>query len=128
MPQIVPELIEMDWGEWQGRRGADLLADAGSGYRHIEEWGWDFQPPGGETPAMVWQRLRPWIASVQEAIVAVCHIGVMRVLLARATGWDFSGPAPFEVKRDRLYIIDRNDDGTLAFDDAPVRLIQNGRR
>lgn len=118
----------MDWGEWQGLRGADLLADAGSGYRHIEDWGWDFRPPGGETPKLVLKRIKPWIASVQGPLVAVCHIGVMRVLLARATGWDFSGPAPFHIKRDRLYIVDRNDDGTLAFDDEPVRLIQTGRQ
>lgn len=127
-PQIVPELIEMDWGEWQGLRSADLVADAISGYRHIEDWGWDFQPPGGETPKMVWQRIKPWIASVEGSNVAVCHIGVMRVLLARATGWDFSGPAPFQVKRDRLYLIETNDDGILVFKDAPVRLIQTGRQ
>ena len=128
VPQVVPELIEMDWGEWQGLRGIDLLADASSGYRHIEDWGWDFQPPGGETPRMVWQRVKPWIAAAEGTIVAVCHIGVMRVLLARATGWNFSGPAPFQVKRNRLYIIEANDDGTLAYKDAPVRLIQTGHQ
>ncbi len=127
VPQAVPELIEMDWGEWQGLRSIDLLADASSGYRHIEDWGWDFQPPGGETPRMVWQRVKPWIAAARGTNLAVCHIGVMRVLLARATGWDFSGPVPFQVKRDRLYIIKVKDDGTLAFDDEPVRLIQTGR-
>jgi probable phosphoglycerate mutase len=127
-PQIVPELIEMDWGKWQGLRGVDLLADASSGYRHIEDWGWDFQPPGGETPKMVWNRIKPWIASAQGTNVVVCHIGVMRVLLARATGWDFSGPAPFQVKRDRLHIVERDDDGTLVFDNEPVRLIQTGRQ
>ena len=127
-PQITPELIEMDWGEWQGLHSADLLADGNSGYRHIEDWGWDFQPPGGETPMNVWNRVRPWIAAANGPLVAVCHIGVMRVLLARATGWDFSGPAPFQVKRDRLYVIDRKDDGELAFDGLPVRLIRLDRQ
>ena len=127
-PQVVPDLNEMGWGEWQGLRGIDLLADANSGYRHIEDWGWDFQPPGGETPGTVWQRIKPWIAAARGTYVAVCHIGVMRVLLARATGWNFAGPAPFHVKRDRLYIIKVKDDGTLAFDDAPVRLIHKDRQ
>ena len=40
------------------------------------------------------------------SVVAVTHIGVMRVLLARATGWNFEGSPPFKVKRDRLYRID----------------------
>jgi probable phosphoglycerate mutase len=124
MPQIVPELTEMDWGEWQGLRSLELVAEESSGYRHIEDWGWNFQPPGGETPKMVWDRVEPWIASAQGLLVAVCHVGVMRVLLARASGWEFSGPAPFQVKRDRLYIITVDDDA-LMFDGEPVRLIRS---
>ena len=119
-------LIEMDWGGWEGQRGVDLLADPNSGYRHIEEWGWDFQPPGGETPRRVWERVRPWLGSLNGPAVVVSHIGIMRVLLARATGWNFDGPAPFRVKRDRLYRIDVHDDGTLSYDSEPVRLIEAG--
>lgn len=123
-PVLVPALIEMDWGCCEGRCGIDLLQDSDSGYRHIEEWGWDFQPPEGETPRSVWQRVEPWLSSVRGKAVVVSHVGVMRVLLARATGWDFDGPAPFKVKRDRLYRIDVHDDGTLAHDHDPARLIQ----
>lgn len=122
-PLVTPELIEMDWGDWEGRHGVDLLADTRSGYRHIEEWGWNFEPPGGETPGDVWQRLKPWISSIRGQAVLVSHIGVMRVLLARATGWNFEGPPPFRVKRERLYRIDVHDDQTLSHDGAPVRLI-----
>jgi len=121
-PEIVPELIEMDWGEWQGLRGGDLVADARSGYRHLEEWGWDFRPPGGESPRIAWQRIAPWIAAARGGIVAVTHIGVIRVLLARATGWNFCGPAPISVKRNRLFIVNVRADGTLAIDGEPVRL------
>ena len=127
-PVVAPELIEMDWGGWEGQHGVDLLTAPNSGYRHIEEWGWDFQPPGGETPKMVWERVRPWIASLDGPAVVVSHIGIMRVLLARATGWNFDGPAPFRVKRDRLYRIDVRNDGTLVFDNEPIRLIETGSR
>ncbi len=126
-PILVPELIEMDWGRWEGQRGIDLLEDGNSGYRHIEEWGWDFQPPGGETPRSVWARVEPWLGSVKGPAVVVSHIGIMRVLLARATGWDFEGDPPFKkVKRDRLYRVDIHDSGTLSYDGNPVRLIQAG--
>ena len=123
-PILVPDLVEMDWGEWEGRRGVDLLADPDSGYRHMEEWGWDFQPPGGETPRQVWQRIEPWVATLSGSSVVISHIGIMRVLLARATGWNFCGAAPFRVKRDRLYRIDLHDDGSLEFDHQPVRLAE----
>jgi len=123
-PVSVPALIEMDWGGFEGQRGIDLLEDSNSGYRHIEEWGWDFQPPGGETPRSVWKRVEPWLGSVIGSAVVISHIGIMRVLLARATGWNFNGSAPFRVKRDRLYQIDVHDDGRLSHDNNPVRLIQ----
>lgn len=126
-PTVVPALIEMDWGHWEGQRGVDLLADTKSGYRHIEEWGWDYRPPGGETPRQVWERVEPWLRSVRGSAVVVSHIGIMRVLLALATGWDFDGQPPFKkVKRDRLYRIDAHDDGTFSYDGNPVRLIETG--
>jgi probable phosphoglycerate mutase len=126
-PIVAPELIEMDWGRWEGQRGIDLLEDGNSGYRHIEEWGWDYQPPGGETPRSVWERVEPWLRSVKGPAVVVSHIGIMRVLLARATGWDFEGEPPFKkVKRDRLYRVYVHDDRTLSYDNDPVRLIQAG--
>lgn len=123
-PTVVPALVEMDWGRCEGRRGVDLLEDCSSDYRHIEEWGWDFQPPGGETPRRVWERVEPWLGSIGGAAVVVSHIGIMRVLLARATGWNFEGTPPFRVKRDRLYRIDVHDDGSLSHDGEPVRLIE----
>lgn len=121
-PELAPQLLEMDWGLWEGRRGLDLLADVQSGYRHIEEWGWDFQPPGGETPAAVRTRLRPWLAGLSGSVVAVSHIGIMRVLLAMATGWDFRGEPPFKVKRDRLYVLNLHTGGALSHDGTIVRL------
>ncbi len=116
-------LIEMNWGEWEGQRGVDLIEDESSGYRHIEDWGWDYRPPNGESPAELWDRLTPWLADLQQDALAVCHIGIMRVILARAWGWDFDGPAPFKIKRNRLYVIDI---ATMTPDPDPVRLSKRG--
>lgn len=127
-PEIVPELIELDWGEWQGKRGLDLVADTRSGYRHLEEWGWGFQPPGGESQAMAWKRVEPWIAAARGTMVAVTHIGIIRILLARATGWEFTGSPPLLVKRNRLFVINVDAEGSLALDRAPVRLNQRMTR
>lgn len=108
-PQCVEALIEMDWGDWEGRCGQDLRADPQSGFCDISDWGWDYTPPNGETPAEVWHRLRPWVAHIKTNIVVVCHIGVMRVILAKAYGWQFCGPCPFQIKRNRLYVIELSD-------------------
>ncbi|NOD36724.1 MULTISPECIES: histidine phosphatase family protein [unclassified Ruegeria] len=118
-PQTSDALTEMNWGDWEGQRGVDLIADTTSGYKHIEDWGWDFRPPNGESPADVRDRLRPWLSALQNDAVAVCHIGIMRVILAQAWGWNFEGPAPFKIKRNRLYIVDMN---TMTADPDPIRL------
>ena len=124
-PQTDPALTEMNWGAWEGQHGADLAADPASGFRHIEHWGLDFCPPDGETPRAVLDRLQPWLDRLAGDTVAVCHIGVMRVLLARAHGWNFDGPAPFAIKRNRLYLIEITASGLVPLGD-PVRLVPKG--
>ena len=122
-PLIEPALIEMDYGDWEGQRGSDLAADPDSGFRHLSDWGWDYQPPNGESPAQVWSRLAPWVDSLREDTVAVCHIGVMRTLLAVAYDWPFKGTPPFNIKRNSLYCLQVADSLTIM-DPLRVRLIQ----
>ncbi len=106
-------LMEMDWGRFEGQISKELRGDPNSGFRDIEHWACDYRSHGGESPAMLWTRLEPWLTSLFRDSIAVCHIGTMRVILAKAHGWDFDGPAPFQVKRNRLYTFDIAADGTL---------------
>lgn len=122
-PQIENALIEMNWGEWEGQRSCELGADDSSGFRHVDEWGWHFRPSEGESPSEVRARLMPWLRTLQQDTVAVCHIGVMRVLLAVAHKWEFLGPAPFEIKRKRLYVLNVGE--TIYPADPPVVRLVN---
>lgn len=122
-PQTAPQLTEMFWGDWEGKKGLELKADPKSGFRDIEQWGWDYRPPGGETPAEVWARIKPWLASLQRDTVAVCHIGIMRMILAQAYHWDFNGPAPFRIKRNRLFVVEFNGNSLTPWTE-PVRLLK----
>ncbi|WP_299422912.1 histidine phosphatase family protein [uncultured Shimia sp.] len=121
-PAVVDALIEMDWGDWEGKKGVELKADPSNGFRDIEHWGWDYQPPGGESPQMVWDRLAPWLFGLQRDCIAVCHIGIMRMILAKAHGWDFDGPAPFAVKRNRLFVVEIEGDTVKVANPDIVRL------
>ncbi|SEO20721.1 probable phosphoglycerate mutase [Salinihabitans flavidus] len=118
-PRLEPALMEMNWGAWEGLRGIDLKAVPNSGFRDIEHWGWNYRPPRGESPADLSARLAPWLATLSRDTVAVCHIGTMRVLMARATGWDFDGPAPFAIKRNRLFVLRVQGDSLHAEADTP---------
>jgi len=124
-PQISEALTEMNWGKWEGQRGKELIADPDNGYRHIEDWGWDYRPPEGESPADIRARLKPWLASLHGDNLAVCHIGIMRVILAQATGWAFQGPAPFKIKRNRFYIVDLD---RMKAEPDPIRLLKREAR
>ena len=116
-------LVEMDLGAWEGRRGVDLLDDPASGYRHVEAWGWDMRPPnGGETPRDVLGRAAPVLAGLARDTLIVSHINVMRAILADAHGWDFDGPMPFRIKRDRLHVL-RREGGAWVSEGSPVRLV-----
>ncbi|SET72602.1 histidine phosphatase family protein [Oceanicella actignis] len=126
-PRLDPDLVEMDFGAWEGCAGAALLADPLSGYRPVEEWGWDFAPPGGETPRAMARRLAPALArlaaeAAEAPRLVVAHRGVMRCILALASGWPYRGPEPFRIKRAAVHPVTLADDGRpLAFG-APVKL------
>lgn len=121
VPRTDPVLMEMNWGDWEGRIAQDLRADPSCDHRDIETWGWDYSPPNGEAPAALRARLIPWALALDTDTVAVCHIGVMRVLMAHATGWNFDGPAPFSVKRNRLFVLEIDGPKWHLLPD-PVRL------
>lgn len=103
---LEPRLIEMDWGEWEGRRLAELRAELGLAMQANEDRGMDFQPPQGESPRLVLERVRPWLAQCaasDAATVAVTHRGVIRVIFALATGWDMLGRPPAKLDWTRLH-------------------------
>jgi broad specificity phosphatase PhoE len=94
---IEPRLIEMDWGEWEGHTLTDLRARLGEAMAAAEAKGLDFRPPGGESPRDVQGRIRPLLAEIAATgrdTAAVTHKGVIRAVLALATGWDMLGKPP----------------------------------
>jgi probable phosphoglycerate mutase len=108
---VEPALIESRWGAWEGETLDGLRARLGAGFTDIERRGLDFLPPGGESPRMVQQRLRPWLArlgATRQPVVAVTHKGVIRAVLGLATGWDFLGkpPARLDWSMAHLFAID----------------------
>lgn len=112
--RVAPELIEMDWGSFEGRRLADLRAELGPDLEVHEARGLDFRPPGGESPREVVDRVRPWLESRAgdgEDALAVTHKGVRRALLALASGWDMRGPPPLKVGNDAALELDLDDRG-----------------
>ncbi len=100
-------LLELDWGEWEGRSLADLRADPAADMARREALGLDFQPPGGESYRMVQDRLSTLLQDVAragECTVAICHKGVILALLSLATGWRMTGPPQQKLKADCCHV------------------------
>ncbi len=97
---IEERLVEMDWGEWEGRTLASLRAEFGPRLAENEALGLDFTPAGGESPRTVQERVRSWLTEVAgngQAVAAVTHKGVIRATLALACDWDMRGEAPVKL-------------------------------
>src|SRR5437763_6766816 len=87
-------LVEMSWGQWEGRVLAALRAELGEAMRSNEARGWDFRPAGGESPREVLARARDWLMQLDSPTLAVTHRGVIRAIFAAATGWDMRAAPP----------------------------------
>jgi broad specificity phosphatase PhoE len=110
-----PRLAEMDWGPWEGRTLADLRAELGDLMAAWEARGLDFSAPGGESPRDVQARVLPFLGEVAAAgrpAGAVCHRGVIRAVLAMATGWDMTGKPPAKLRDGCAQVFRLERDGT----------------
>lgn len=110
-----PALMEMSWGEWEGRSFDEIKAGLGVDIQVNLAQGIDFRPDGGESPREVMERLQPWIASLDKPTGIVCHKGVLQALYALATDWDMIGK-PQEKLRDAMAHLFLVRDGEVQID------------
>jgi probable phosphoglycerate mutase len=124
-PEIEPALVEMSWGAWEGRRLAELRAADPAGMTAIEALGLDLAAPGGESPRRVQERLGPLLrrlAADGRPTGAVTHKGVLRALLALATGWDMRDPPPVKLRPATLHLFALDAAGTPRLVRANIEL------
>ncbi len=78
-------LVELDYGDWEGRSFADIPDDASARWRSDAR----FRPPGGESLADVQERVGDWCrelaASDEEStVVAVSHVSPIKAAVVWA--------------------------------------------
>ncbi len=79
-------LRELDWGVWTGRRIRDIKNEIPEELRIMEQAGWQFCPPGGESRREARLRSRKALEDASrrwpgETILTVTHQGVIKCLL-----------------------------------------------
>jgi broad specificity phosphatase PhoE len=123
--ELEPRLIEMDWGEFEGRTLLDLRAEDPAGMAANEARGLDFRPRGGECPREVAERLRSLAAELSQAptpVIAVTHKGVVRAALALATGWAMREKPPVRLAGDHALALRCLAGGRLELAGPPLPL------
>lgn len=124
-PRSEPALIEMDWGDWEGFRLDELRLRFGDEFARNEAAGLDFRPPGGESPREVRDRVVRWLATLapsRQPVVAVTHKGVLRAVLAAATGWDMTSKPPIRLHSGALHEFEVDGDGRISILECNVPL------
>jgi len=118
-------LIEMSFGDWEGKSLAELRGAPGSDAESRERMGLDFQPQGGESPRQVQARIAPLLAEIairREPTVIVTHKAVLRALLSLATGWEMLGKPPVKLKPNTAHVFTLGVGGTIAIERMNIPL------
>ncbi|PKR59262.1 histidine phosphatase family protein [Thalassospira lohafexi] len=126
-----PDLIEMDWGDWEGQRLPDIRKVLGAAMAQNEDRGWAFRPDGGESPQDVLVRVQGFLArqiSTHGAVKfgAITHKGVIRSVYAAARGWDMMGKIPDKLNWECLHVFDWSEQGGFEVVKLNIALIPAG--
>lgn len=88
----VPDLAEMEFGDWAGQPVTEVWDEIKTGPLH--NWSFltaDILPPAGESFTMLADRVADWMTSLPfspDPVVIIAHSGVMRAAMAHATGME----------------------------------------
>jgi probable phosphoglycerate mutase len=88
--EVDERLVELDYGDWDGRRVGDIAAEEWATWRRDLS----FTPPGGESLAALATRVRTACTSITESspedatVVAVTHVSPVKAALCWALGVD----------------------------------------
>ncbi|WP_120498244.1 histidine phosphatase family protein [Kiloniella sp. EL199] len=124
--EIVPLLIEMSWGSWEGQRLPELREKLGPEMQKMEALGLDLCPPGGESPRDVQIRLKPFlntIAKSNKSFVAVAHKGVLRAIYAAATDWDMLGKPKEKIRDNCAHLFQISPIGEISVKAMNISLL-----
>lgn len=122
-PVVVPELVELDFGELEGLRFERIEAERPALFRAWMETPDEVRFPGGESLADLRARVIPVLVALRgrhegQAIAVVAHAGVLRVVLAEILG----------LVGDAVFRLDQSPGGVSVVDfvgAAPVVRVVN---
>ena len=96
-------LVEVNYGEWEGRTLDELTAERPDEMDRRERDKWNYVPRDGESYSQLSQRFRPFLDELDSPAVVVIHGGIMRCLYFFLEGMDPGDAAGSRIPQDRVY-------------------------
>jgi broad specificity phosphatase PhoE len=104
-------LVEMDLGEWTGLLDSEVIANDKRRWDEREMDKWNVPIPGGESYAMIAERVEDWFLSLTEECVVVSHGGFGRILRGLYGGLSWQEISALDEPQDCVF---RFQMGTIA--------------
>lgn len=108
--QIEDRLIEISYGDLEGTTLEHLKANNNTLHRYRKANAWIFQPDGGESHAMVLDRVAQWYASLKGDCVVAAHGAVGRVVRYHLLGLDPQEAARFAFPQDKICVLRKGEE------------------
>ena len=109
---------EITWGEWDGLTVAEIEARWPGEWRARADRRWGYQPPGGESYAMVGRRMAEWLdqLATDDRLIVVSHGAAGRVMRGLYAG----------LPKDEITTLAQPQDGYFRLAGGEVGEIQVG--
>jgi probable phosphoglycerate mutase len=112
--ELEPRLMELSWGEWDGRLRSELEAAYADTFGRS---GWGFDAPTGESYEGVAARLSDWLASLppepERKVIAVSHGVAGRVLRGVYADLARDATVTQDVPQDAVYLLQHGRIGRI---------------
>lgn len=106
---LEPRVKELSYGAWEGLTWREVRRDFPDLYAARNRDRWGFAPPGGESYAMLAERVAPAIDALPQVSVLVSHGGIARVLLHLLAGLPEEDVPNLDIWQGRVLVF--ADDG-----------------
>jgi broad specificity phosphatase PhoE len=105
--RLDPVLMELSFGRWEGLTWPEVKARDPKGLKARRADKWRCVPPGGESYAMLADRVRSWLESLAGDAFIVSHGGVARSLMVLLAGMPDEAAAVAPIVQGRALIFDK---------------------
>ena len=102
-------LKELSFGAWEGMTWREVEARDPQGVRARNKDKWSFAPPGGESYAMLAERVRAWLDGLSGEAFVVAHGGSARALMMLVAGVPPARAAEAPILQGRVLVFENGD-------------------